>query len=250
MQFNGIIMHHTGGAYFANATDLAAYHSITQGDGTTVKGKHPYSANAVGKRLEKGAYAPHTLNLNSGKIGKAIACMADGDWNYPRASSYFPRPAQVDAFLMDVAKDAKFYNIPITPRTVLTHAEVEITLGVNQRNKWDFDYDPYGTLETRDPLAIGEMMRDTIRRFMITVDSIRNIPPMPEAPQIERTLRQGMQGADVAEMQTMLAAHGFLKLIDGKFGPGTRRSLINFQKSRQLTPDGVYGRMTQTALRS
>ncbi len=58
------------------------------------------------------------------------------------------------------------------------------------------------------------------------------------------TLRKGADGPAVAEAQRLLEAHGFSvgdKGIDGKLGKDTRAALVDFQRSRGLTPDGVIG---------
>ena len=63
------------------------------------------------------------------------------------------------------------------------------------------------------------------------------------------TLKEGMSGSDVAELQTRLQAHGFPPgAIDGDFGPGTEAAVIAFQKSEGLVPDGVVGASTAEAL--
>lgn len=248
MKFNRIIMHHTGGAYKANDKDLSSYHTVTQGDGTTVRNRNGYDANAIGRKLVAGEYAAHTLNLNSGSIGKAIAAMGGGDWRYPYECDYFPRAAQMDMFLIDVAKDAKFYGISVTRETILSHAEVEITLGVKQRNKWDFDYDPYRLLMTRDPVKIGDALRDRIRRLMVTQDDIRTAPNRTASTSYNTTIKQGVTGILAAELQTALSASGYPVKVDSIFGPATRKAVIRFQKDHQLVPDGIVGPLTWTML--
>jgi len=57
------------------------------------------------------------------------------------------------------------------------------------------------------------------------------------------TLRQGSQGNDVAYLQKLLGL-----AQDGKFGPNTKAAVVAFQKSKKLTPDGIVGRQTWTAL--
>lgn len=246
MYYNRIIMHHTGGTGIANSVDKRAYHSITQRDGETVKGTHPYSANALGAKLVPGKYAAHTKGLNTGSIGKAVAAMAGGQWADPKACLHFPTAHQMDSFLKDVAKDAKFFGIDVNPRTVLSHAEVEVTLGIKQNNKWDFDYDPYGLYIGRNPVYVGDMLRERIRGYMLD-DDIRPIPA-PRFQEYRKTLRQGSEGTLVFELQSMLNVHGIVLTMDGKFGPATRSAVVAFQHMRQLVEDGVVGPATWTAL--
>jgi peptidoglycan hydrolase-like protein with peptidoglycan-binding domain len=59
------------------------------------------------------------------------------------------------------------------------------------------------------------------------------------------TLKEGMKGQEVEQLQTKLKELGFNPgNIDGDFGPGTEAAVINFQKSRGLIPDGIVGQVT------
>lgn len=135
-----IIWHHTGGGYEPSADDLRAYHFVITGEGEVVAGDFAPEANAG--RLRPGNYAAHVGGLNTGSIGIAICCMRDGRWRNPRAATLFPRLGQVDALLRQTAALCEQYGIKPGPRSTLSHAEVEYTLGVEQKGKWDFDYDP------------------------------------------------------------------------------------------------------------
>lgn len=64
-------------------------------------------------------------------------------------------------------------------------------------------------------------------------------------------LRQGMTGEIVKSMQGILIARGFSvgpDKADGDFGYNTRQGVLNFQRSRGLTLDGIVGHDTWTAL--
>ena len=72
-------------------------------------------------------------------------------------------------------------------------------------------------------------------------------PEPTEAPQ--RTLRRGMKGDDVREMQEALKALGYLEgAADGDFGAGTHAALVAFQAVNGLAADGVAGQRTFAAL--
>lgn len=245
MQMNRLVLHHTGGGLTPSDFDKAHYHRLIGGDGEVHFGLHPISANAPGRQLISGRYAAHVLNLNSGSIGLALAAMADGDWHAPRACAAFPRPQQVEAMVQEAARLCIDHCIPIDRRTVLTHAEVEITLGVNQRAKWDFDYDPWGISDTRDPLKIGDALRAHIRRAVSDLgheEPVARRGPMP-------VLRRGHHGDAVKEAQELLNKHGAGIAADRAFGPATFAAVVAFQKSQDLLPDGIVGRMTWAALR-
>lgn len=232
---NRITWHHTGGGYMPSAVDSKAYHRLIDGDGKVHDGTHPIDANAPGKRLVAGRYAAHTRGLNTGNIGVSVCSMAGGKWDNPRGSRAFPKPAQIDAMIRETARLCRQFGIVPSRQHTLSHAEVEPTLGVKQKQKWDFDYQ-VRDLDKRDPVAIGDELRQEV------VAQLRGqtiTPPLPTRPE----LRQGASGQSVAILQGALNIRP-----DGIFGPKTRAAVIAFQKSRDLLPDGVVSRMTWAAL--
>ncbi len=65
------------------------------------------------------------------------------------------------------------------------------------------------------------------------------------------TLEYGDSGDKVTDLQTALVALGYnTNGIDGRFGAGTRKAVIAFQKANNLTADGLAGTKTQTLLYS
>jgi hypothetical protein len=63
------------------------------------------------------------------------------------------------------------------------------------------------------------------------------------------TLKQGSSGPAVKKLQNDLKALGFDPGgADGKFGAGTKKAVIAFQKSRGLNPDGSAGPITLSAI--
>jgi len=72
----------------------------------------------------------------------------------------------------------------------------------------------------------------------------QDLPPPPP-----RTLKRGMQGADVTALQTALAEKGFYSgKADGDFGRGTERAVKAFQRAQGMTADGQVGSGTRGAL--
>ncbi|MGN7867815.1 peptidoglycan recognition protein family protein [Paracoccus sp. 22332] len=231
-----IVLHHTAGGLKPTAFDKQHYHRLVDGDGEVQAGLHPISANAPGRQLTAGRYAAHTRGLNTGSIGVSMACMANAQWHDPRACKAFPTPVQVEAMIAEVARLCRAYSIPVDRRTVLSHAEVQTTLGIAQAGKWDFDYDPFGILDSRDPVRIGDMLRDRISAALGDVEPQAPRGPMP-------VIRRGSKGEAVAMAQRALGL-----AADGIFGPATETAVVAFQRKHELLPDGIVGRATWAAL--
>ena len=113
--------------------------------------------------------ASHTLNANTGAIGVSI-CSMSGSVESPFSGGCYPlNEIQWNAMSAVVATLAKRYNIPVTRETVLTHAEVQPTLGIRQRNKWDINRLPFNqSLVGHYP--VGDEMR---RRVAVELDALR-----------------------------------------------------------------------------
>ena len=62
------------------------------------------------------------------------------------------------------------------------------------------------------------------------------------------TLRQGMNGPEIAIMQEKLSKLGYSVSVDGDFGPGTLSVVRQFQKDQGLSADGVIGPGTASML--
>lgn len=168
-----IILHWTAGGYTPNTTDKRHYHFIIDGDGNVHSGDQPVEANERITQPNNGdTYAAHTRGLNTGSIGVAIAAMRRA-----KERPFDPGPApikqrQVDALVALVARLAKQYEISVARDTILTHAEVQSTLGVSQRNKWDIMWLP-GMATPRPAIEVGDILRNLIAKQMEAYD----IPP-------------------------------------------------------------------------
>jgi hypothetical protein len=151
-----IINHWTAGTYKPNATDKSHYHILIDGDGNEVAGDHPISAN---EKPKGNNYAAHTLNCNSGSIGVSCCSMA-GAVESPLDYGKCPLTEAQWAKLIEVnARLCKQYGIPVTPKTVLSHAEVQANLGIRQRNKWDISH-----LKFRPDLVGAKAVGDELRK--------------------------------------------------------------------------------------
>jgi hypothetical protein len=155
-----IIIHWTAGTHKPSETDKKHYHFIVGGDGEVVEGNLPVSANAS----TANEYAAHTRRLNTGSIGVSFAAMRGAKERPFSAGKYPITDAQVKAMTRLVSDLSERYDIPITPETILTHAEVEPTLGVKQRGKWDVTWLP-GMDQAGNARAVGDLLRQKVRDY-------------------------------------------------------------------------------------
>ena len=168
-----IICHWSAGAHKASDVDRRHYHVIVEGDGNVVMGDLNPEAN---ESTADGHYAAHTRGANTGAIGVAVAAMA-GARERPFDAGRFPiTTGQYLALIETVADLCDTYKIPVTRQTVLTHAEVQPTLGIWQRGKWDITWLP-GMAAPGNPLEVGDGIRkDVSQRLVPSVPPPRGNP--------------------------------------------------------------------------
>ena len=235
-----IIMHWSAGTHSVSALDRQHYHYVIDGTGIVSEGDHSPEDNLG--QLSPGKYAAHTLNCNTGSIGVALAAMG-GAVEAPFKSGSWPiTEAQINALAALCARLCARYGIPVTRRTVLSHAEVQPTLGIAQRGKWDISWLP-GMSKPADPVSVG----DHIRQLISTADEIpATLSPALSTPP---TLQRGDVGELVARAQRLLVAHGFrVGIIDGKYGALTKAAAISFQRAGGLRDTGNIDAATWAAL--
>lgn len=168
-----VIVHWTAGTYKVSALDKQHYHGIVDGNGLRVLGNHPISANRP--PLKPGKYAAHTLNCNSHSIGLAAACMHKAEEKPFKAGKYPLNEKQWNELVAWTAQHCITYNIPVTPKTVLTHAEVQANLGIKQRGKWDITRLPFDA-KVQGAKAVGDKLRAEVRN--IVMHSRDNVVPI------------------------------------------------------------------------
>lgn len=172
------IVHWTGGTHKASELDRKHYHFLIEGDGTVITGKWPVLANVTPKGS---AYAAHTRGANTGSGGVSMCCMAGATESPFRAGKWPMTRAQWDRMIITVADLCRKYDIAVTPSTVLTHAEVEKTLGIKQAGKWDitriaFDPSKIGAK------ACGDYLRAGVSAAIIPVAKPVAAPQKPARP--------------------------------------------------------------------
>ena len=197
-----IVIHWSAGTSWANDLDRDHYHYLIEGDGTVIEGKRPVSANAG--PLVAGRYAAHTLGCNTGSIGVALCGMA-GAVERPFSAGKYPINAvQLDAAAALVARLCAQYGIAVTPETVLTHAEVQPTLGIKQRGKWDIARLPWRP-DLIGPKACGDYIRSRVIAMMALPASVP--PPAVETPPDQNPIKS-FWAAFVAAVLTIITRKG------------------------------------------
>ena len=159
---HGIVFHWTAGQHTASGLDRTHYHYLVQGDGTIVPGSYKPEDNIS---AADGKYAAHTLGANTGRIGVALCGMMGA---VERPFKAGPAPInwpQVNALCGLLADLCRRYDTAVTRQTVLSHAEVQPTLGITQRGKWDVAWLP-GMTAVGDPVVIGDRIRADVIKLM------------------------------------------------------------------------------------
>jgi hypothetical protein len=155
-----LILHWTAGADGLNQKEEDSYNEIVFNDGTWVPGTFPDEAQIP--PLRPGQYAAHTLNGNSYAKGIAIDAMA-GARERPFNPGFNPiTEAGLKALVNRAAVNAIKYKLPVTRKTILTHAEVQRTLGIRQNAKWDIMWLP-GMTRVDDPIVVGDEIRRQVK---------------------------------------------------------------------------------------
>lgn len=159
---HGIVMHWTAGGPSASTLDREHYHFLVQQDGKVVTGIRTPEDNIS---CADGKYAAHTLSANTGRIGVGLCGMV-GAVEFPFTAGRSPITWSQIAIACKLIGDlCKKYQIPVTRQTVLSHAEVQPTLGIKQRGKWDIAWLP-GMDRPDNPITIGDRLRADIIKAM------------------------------------------------------------------------------------
>lgn len=188
-KLNKIIWHWSAGLHTPSNLDREHYHFIIDGEGKVHPGKWPVAAN---EKPVKGQYAAHTLNCNTGSIGIALAAMA-GAVERPFDAGRFPITQKQVTALVGLARElGKQYGIPVTPETMLSHAEVQPVLGIKQRGKWDITWLP-GMAIPGDPVAVGNKLRAMVKAPTEKPAAPRPMPKPVVAPETPVRARQSRE---------------------------------------------------------
>lgn len=169
-----IIVHWTGGTNTVSTLDRNHYHFVIAGDGKVVSGIFKPEANLkiVGEN-----YAAHTLKCNTGSVGVSLAGM-NGAVESPFLPGKFPINATQWSELVKLCAElCRKYKIAVTPKTLLSHAEVQANLGIPQRGKWDISRLPWDKTVV-GAKAVGDKLR---REVAAEIQKTASPPPTPPA---------------------------------------------------------------------
>lgn len=154
----GVVWHWTAGKNGIIELEREHYNFLHDTAGNTYDGNHSV-ASQVAYDWRRGFGASHTRNMNTGWIGESVDAM-HGANGWPMNWGTHPLTWEgIDAMLEHTMEMCEEYNIPVSKWTTLSHAEVQPTLGVRQRNKWDYMVLP-GDAKPRDAVQIGDELRE------------------------------------------------------------------------------------------
>lgn len=158
----GVVWHWTAGANGLIALEKKAYNFLHDTHGNTYDGDSTI-ASQVMYDWRRGIGASHTKNMNTGWIGQSVDAMAGAKQTNPITWGTHPITWDgIDAMLELTADLHREYGFPISKWTTLSHAEVQPTLGIKQRWKWDYVVLP-GDVKSRDPVEVGNVLRERLK---------------------------------------------------------------------------------------
>lgn len=162
----GVVWHWTGGANGLIELEREAYNFLHDTKGNTYDGLATVSEQTM-YDWRRGIGASHTKSMNTGWIGESVDSMAGAKQTNPINWGSHPVTWEgIDAMLEHTAEMCEEYRIPVSKWTTLSHAEVQPTLGIKQRWKWDYTVLP-GDTKSRDPVEVGDILRKRmIDKFM------------------------------------------------------------------------------------
>ncbi|WP_232204269.1 peptidoglycan-binding protein [Roseobacter sp. CCS2] len=154
-----IYLHWTAGARGVIHLEKKAYNGLVDHDCKRHLGKWSFEDQASYRAGVRGASG--TLNSNTGCIQLAADAMA-GAVEVPFNPGSAPMTwEQVDELCLWSAELSLAFDIPVSRHSILSHAEIQSTLGIRQRFKWDICWLP-DMSRPGDPIECGDRLRDII----------------------------------------------------------------------------------------
>ena len=167
-----IILHWTAAVYKASSNDKSHYHILIEDDGRLIRGTHTIKDNVS---TADNVYAAHTLKFNTGSIAVSVCCMADAQESPFNAGSFPMKKTQWETMAQVVAELCDFYEIEVTPKTVLGHGEVQREFPDKpQRGKWDPMVLPWDTSLSKK--QVGDQFRNLVKAKLTGVSDLIETP--------------------------------------------------------------------------
>ena len=158
----GIIWHWTAGANGIIDLERDNYNWLFDKLGNIYDGNHSVQ-DQVNYDWRNGVGASHTKSMNTGWLGLSVDAMA-GAVESPLDWGTNPITWEgIDAMLDWTKELCSQYDIPISPWTTLSHAEVQPNLGVKQRWKWDYKVLP-GSTKAVSARSVGDVLRERMKK--------------------------------------------------------------------------------------
>ena len=155
----GVVWHWTAGAKGFIELERDAYNFLFSVTGDTIQGNHTIPEQVM-YDWRRDIGASHTKSMNTGWVGCSVDAMAGSAQANPMKWGSNPITWEgIDAMLEQTMDICEEYRIPVSQWTTLSHAEVQPTLGVKQRWKWDYTVLPGELNGFQDPVEIGNILR-------------------------------------------------------------------------------------------
>ena len=241
MGLKGIVLHWDAGDDDFDGPEGDHYHFMFDADGGEHRGQFTVADNF---NTRDKRYAPHVRGANTGRAGLAALGMRGANLERRLLGPDPVSVAACDAMCERAAKLCREYGLPVTRKSVLTHAEVENELGIRQRAKWDFRWLPYpgfGTDGWASARACGDFLRERVRAHLAG-------DAAPEAEPVEWSAERKR----ISYLQKLtersghdIGPHG----PDGLMGSDTSEAIERFQRALGLPVTGQFDRATVAALR-
>ena len=151
-----IVWHWSGGAYGVNDVEEDSYNGLVDHQGNRIDGEWRPEAQANYQYPHHGA--SHTWRANTGRAGMCADAMAGARERPLHWGKYPLTQPQIDEMCLWSAEWCLEFDVPVSKWSTLGHAEVQPTLGIRQRNKWDFMVLP-GMTSVDDPVKVGDTLR-------------------------------------------------------------------------------------------
>lgn len=162
-RIKGVVLHWAASSYKVSDNVKKHYNFVIDEKGTVHNGLHPLSHQTP--PLNSGGYAAHTKSYNSYQAGIGLLGMHGAKEKPFNAGKY---PLTKIQFMEAVRLTAKIcieHKITVTAKSILTHAEVQGTLGIKQSGKWDITRLPWDD-SIVGGTAVGSHYRNLVRAEM------------------------------------------------------------------------------------